>query len=135
MLIFRILLIKQKIPLYFQMRLKATMLGLWLLPPSILGFAWVSEQHVHVSAICVMLFLCGFFSMSVPVSSRNVALIIQKLIDTLYNWVRWMYASTIAYVIDANNGRASSAVAANSSFRGLYAFISTEIAVPLQVRS
>lgn len=45
----------------------------------------------------------------------------------------WIYASTIAYIVDANNGRSSTAVAANSAFRGLFAFVATEIAVPLQV--
>jgi len=92
---------------YPEMRLKGTILSLWLFPPSILGFAWVSEQHVHVSAICVMLFLCGFFSL-------------------------WIYASTLAYIVDANNGRSSTAVAINSFCRGVSAFAATEIAVPLQ---
>jgi hypothetical protein len=35
--------------------------------------------------------------------------------------------------VDANTGRSSMAVAANSSFRGLFAFVAAEIAVPLQV--
>ena len=37
------------------------------------------------------------------------------------------------YIVDANVGRSSSAVAANSSFRGVSAFVAAEIAVPLQV--
>ena len=44
-----------------------------------------------------------------------------------------VYASTLAYIVDANVGRSSSAVACNSLFRGVFAFISAEIAVPLQV--
>lgn len=48
---------------------------------------------------------------------------------------RWIYASTLAYIVDANVGRSSSAVASNSSFRGLSAFVAAEIAVPLQVGS
>ena len=47
--------------------------------------------------------------------------------------VRWIYASTLAYIVDANVGRSSSAVAANASFRGLFAFVAAEVAVPLQV--
>lgn len=43
-----------------------------------------------------------------------------------------MYACTLAYVVDANPGRSSSAVATNSSFRGTLAFVSTMVAVPLQ---
>jgi len=45
----------------------------------------------------------------------------------------WIYASTLAYVVDANAGRSSTAVAANSAFRGIFAFASIEAAVPLQV--
>lgn len=45
---------------------------------------------------------------------------------------RWIYASTLAYIVDANPGRSCSAVAVNSSFRGTLAFISTMVAVPLQ---
>jgi hypothetical protein len=46
---------------------------------------------------------------------------------------RWIYASTLAYIVDANVGRSSTAVATNSSFRGLFAFVAAEVAVPLQV--
>lgn len=46
---------------------------------------------------------------------------------------RWIYTSTLAYIVDANTGRSSTAVATNSSFRGLSAFVAAEIAVPLQV--
>ena len=47
---------------------------------------------------------------------------------------RWIYASTLAYIVDANIGRSSQAVAVNSQFRGVLAFVAAEIAVPLQVR-
>ncbi|KAG1763587.1 MFS general substrate transporter [Suillus occidentalis] len=46
--------------------------------------------------------------------------------------VRWMYASTLAYLVDANPGRSCTAVATNSSFRGSLAFVSVMTAVPLQ---
>ncbi|KAF8441022.1 major facilitator superfamily domain-containing protein [Boletus edulis BED1] len=92
---------------YAEMRLESTKLAMWFFPPSVIGYAWVCQQHVHVSAICVMLFLSGFFSI-------------------------WIYASTLAYIVDANVGQSSSAVATNSSFRGMSAFIAVEIAVPLQ---
>ena len=54
-----------------------------------------------------------------------------RFVDVLTR-CRWMYASTVAYVVDANPGRSCSAVAANSSFLGALAFITTMIAVPLQ---
>lgn len=44
----------------------------------------------------------------------------------------WIYASTLAYIVDANTGRSSTAVAMNSAFRGVSAFTAVEIAVPMQ---
>ncbi|KAK0437139.1 MFS general substrate transporter [Desarmillaria tabescens] len=92
---------------YPEMRLRSTVYSIWLFPMSVIGLAWVCQQRVHVSAICVMLFVSGFFAISA-------------------------YASELAYIVDANVGRSSSAVALNSSFRGMAAFIGTEIAVPVQ---
>jgi hypothetical protein len=46
---------------------------------------------------------------------------------------RWTYTSILAYLVDANTGRSSMAVATNSSVRGLFAFVAAGIAVPLQV--
>lgn len=43
-----------------------------------------------------------------------------------------IYSSTLAYIVDANAGRSSSAVALNSCFRGTLGFVAAEIAVPLQ---
>ena len=48
-------------------------------------------------------------------------------------WNSLSYSSTLAYIVDANNGRSSTAVALNSAFRGVFAFVATEIVVPLQV--
>ncbi|KAG6840823.1 hypothetical protein C0991_004114 [Blastosporella zonata] len=92
---------------YAEMRLKSVIYSAVIMPMFVLAFGWVCEQHVHVSAICVMLFFCGFFSI-------------------------WTYASTLAYIVDSNTGRSSSAVATNSAFRGVTAFVAVEIAVPLQ---
>ncbi|KAF9015851.1 MFS general substrate transporter [Hymenopellis radicata] len=92
---------------YAEMRLQSTKYAIWLFPISVVGLGWVCQQHVHVSAICVMLFLSGFFVISV-------------------------YSSTLAYIVDANVGRSSTAVALNSFFRGVAAFLGTEIAVPIQ---
>ncbi|KAF7373494.1 Vacuolar DHA amino acid exporter [Mycena sanguinolenta] len=91
-----------------QMRLKSTKFGLILLPPSVLAYGWVSAKHVNVAAMCTFLFLSGFFMI-------------------------WAYTSTLAYIVDANNGRSATAVATNSAFRGVSAFVATEVAVPLQI--
>jgi Na+/melibiose symporter-like transporter len=44
----------------------------------------------------------------------------------------WIYSSTLAYIVDANPGRSSAAVATNSCIRGVAAFVFTLAAVPLQ---
>ncbi|KAF9468747.1 major facilitator superfamily domain-containing protein [Collybia nuda] len=92
---------------YPEMRLKSAIYSIFIFPPCVLGFGWLCEKRVHISAICVMLFACGLFSI-------------------------WTYSSAIAYIVDSNTGRSSTAVATNSAFRGIYAFVATEVAVPLQ---
>lgn len=90
-----------------EMRLESSKLAMLWLPPSVVGYAWVCEKHVNVAVICIMLVLIGFTSI-------------------------WMYSSTLAYLVDANPGRSSTAVATNSSFRGFLAFLSIMTTVPLQ---
>ncbi|KAF8436913.1 vacuolar DHA amino acid exporter [Boletus edulis BED1] len=88
-----------------EMRLQSTLPAMALLPLSALGYAWICQTHQPVAAICVMLFVAG-----------------------------WIYTSTLAYIVDANTGRSSTAVAMNSAYRGILAFIAAEIAIPLQDR-
>ena len=110
------------------MRLQSTLYFMPFLPLSVIAYGWVCQQHVHVSAICVMLFLAGLFSMFVSSVKWN------PVAHAHPRFSRSIYTSTLAYIVDANTGRSSSAVAANSAFRGLTAFIATEVAAPLQVR-
>ncbi|CCL99473.1 uncharacterized protein FIBRA_01491 [Fibroporia radiculosa] len=67
---------------------------------------YAPAEH-HAAHVCVILFFSGFFMISI-------------------------YSSTLAYIVDANVGRSSSAVACNSCFRGILAFVAAEVAVPLQ---
>lgn len=90
-----------------EIRLRAAFPCLPLLPLSVIAYAWLAAEHVHIAALVVALFLVGFTSI-------------------------WVYSSTLAYIVDANVGRSSTAVAGNSLFRGLGAFIASEAAVPLQ---
>ncbi|KAJ6596538.1 MFS general substrate transporter [Mycena sp. CBHHK59/15] len=90
-----------------EMRLQSTQIAMCLLPCAVAGFGWVSERHLHVSTICVMLFLCGLFSI-------------------------WAYSSIAAYLVDANNGCSAVALACNSTSRGIAAFALAEAAVPWQ---
>ncbi|KAG2144555.1 vacuolar DHA amino acid exporter [Suillus clintonianus] len=90
-----------------EMRLESTKIAMLWLPLSVIGYAWVCQEQVHIAAVCVILFLAGLLSV-------------------------WIYSSTLAYLVDANIGCSSMAVATNSSFRGISAFVAAEIAVPLQ---
>ncbi|OCH91100.1 vacuolar DHA amino acid exporter [Obba rivulosa] len=90
-----------------EMRLESTTYGMLFLPPAVAAYGWICEEHITVAAICVTLFFSGFFSI-------------------------YIYSSTLAYIVDANVGRSSSAVATNSCFRGVTAFIAAEVAIPLQ---
>ncbi|KAF5376823.1 hypothetical protein D9757_008896 [Collybiopsis confluens] len=90
-----------------EMRLRSTVQGLFIFPLCVVGYAWVIEERVNVAVVCVMLFWCGFVSI-------------------------FVYASTLAYIVDANVGRSSSAAALNSTFRGTFAFVFEEVAVPMQ---
>lgn len=56
-----------------------------------------------------------------------------KHLPTVFNLFSWIYSSTLAYIVDANVGRSSTAVATNSFCRGVAGFIAAELAVPLQV--
>jgi len=90
-----------------EVRLQSTLVAMPWLPLSALGYAWVCQTHQPIAVICVMLFIAGFSSL-------------------------WVYTSTLVYIADANVGRCSTAVAANSAYRGTLAFIAAEIAIPLQ---
>ncbi|KAG2351531.1 vacuolar DHA amino acid exporter [Suillus spraguei] len=90
-----------------EMRLESTKIAMLWSPLSVLGYAWVCQERVNIAAVCVMLFLAGFLFI-------------------------WMYTSTMVYLVDANTGRSSTAVATKGSFRGLFAFVAAEIAIPLQ---
>lgn len=80
-----------------------------LLPSSVLAYAWMVHFNVNIAGPAIMLVVAGFSC-------------------------AWIYSSTLAYIVDANTGRSSTAVAANSSWRGIMGLIIAEISVPLQVR-
>jgi hypothetical protein len=107
-------------------RLASTKGALLFFPLPVIAYGWLAQEHIHVASICVALFFAGFFSMCVAHSSLPTC-----CADLLF--VRsWIYASTLAYIVDANTGRSASAVATNSLFRGVMACIFSELAVPLQ---
>ena len=75
---------------------------------------------------------CLCLSLSVRVLLAVSSLFMLKII-LKYFWISWSYSGILAYLVDANNGRSSTAVALNSVFRGVFAFVATEITVLLQV--
>ncbi|GJJ15744.1 hypothetical protein Clacol_010022 [Clathrus columnatus] len=83
-------------------RLESTKPMMFVLPPALIAYAWMAEKHVDIAGICVALFFVGLSSI------------------------------TLAYIVDANVGRSSTAVATNSFCRGLAGFVAAEVAVPLQ---
>ncbi|KAJ1303446.1 hypothetical protein OPQ81_011636 [Rhizoctonia solani] len=89
-----------------EMRLQSTKPAM-ILPLFVVAYAWMCEKHVNIAGPVVLLFLSGFCAI-------------------------WIYSSTLAYIVDANPGRASSAIAANSSFRGISGLIAAEVSIPLK---
>ena len=98
------------------------------LPLSVVAYAWLAQEHVHVASLCVTLFFIGFCSMS----TRYFFFFFCLFLTTKPFYYRWIYSSVFAYIVDSNPGRSSAAVATNSCFRGVVAFVFTEAAVPLQ---
>jgi hypothetical protein len=82
------------------------------------------EECTYLCCLCLSLSLRVLLDVSSFFMLRNHFKIL---------WNSWSYSSTLAYLVDANNGRSSTAVALNSVFRGVIAFVATEITVPLQV--
>jgi len=89
------------------MRLESTKVVMLIIPPAVIAYAWVAEKHLHWAGAAVALFVSGF-------------------------GVLFIYASSLAYLVDANPGRSIAATASNSSFRGFAGMISAELAFPLR---
>ncbi|GAA5964081.1 hypothetical protein JCM3765_000895 [Sporobolomyces pararoseus] len=89
-----------------EMRIKSTYAAMVLLPPLLIAYAWLVEYTVNVAGPVVILFFLGAVIMVV-------------------------YASTLAYLVDANPGRSTAAVATNSVFRGTLACISSQVSEDL----
>ena len=83
---------------------------------------------MYISLLSVFFFFCAGFSCCKFFLSFFVLDVLLKKIGN-----SWSYSGILAYLVDANNGRSSTAVALNSVFRGVFAFVATEITVPLQV--
>ena len=91
------------------MRLESIKVVMLIIPPAVIAYAWIADQHLHWASAVVTLFISGF-------------------------GVLFIYASSLAYLVDANPGRSVAATASNSSFRGFAGMIAAEIASPLQER-
>ncbi|GAA5843409.1 hypothetical protein JCM3766R1_002943 [Sporobolomyces carnicolor] len=85
-----------------EMRIKSTYAAMIILPPLLIAYAWLVYYAVNVAGPVVILFFLGTVIMVV-------------------------YASTLAYLVDANPGRSTSAVAVNSMFRGVLACVSSQV--------
>ncbi|KAK2465777.1 hypothetical protein APHAL10511_002321 [Amanita phalloides] len=74
---------------------------------AVAALGWIWEEKAHIAVVCVIFFFNGFFFI-------------------------WPYSSALAYIVDANQGRSSTALAMNSVFRCVFAFVAIEVVVPLQ---
>ncbi|KAG8998438.1 hypothetical protein FRB90_012304 [Tulasnella sp. 427] len=90
-----------------EFRFESTIPALVVLPLAAITYGWTCHFHVHVAAPVVSLFAAGFCLM-------------------------WAYSSTLTYIVDSNPGRASGAIAMNSTFRGLAGLLIAEVSGPIQ---
>jgi hypothetical protein len=97
---------------------------------SFLVYAWTSDKKTNVAGPIVALVFGGFSLMS----AEDVLCRITSIADIYLRHPRVIYASTLAYLVDANPGRSSSAIACNSFFRGTFAFVASQVALPIRVR-
>ncbi|GAA5916702.1 hypothetical protein JCM8208_000753 [Rhodotorula glutinis] len=89
-----------------EMRIKSTYPAFAFLPCLFVAYAWLVYFEVNIAGPVVVLFFLGAAIMVI-------------------------YASTLAYIVDANPGRSTSAVACNSLFRGVLACASSQAAEPI----
>ncbi|KAK4052789.1 hypothetical protein OIV83_002076 [Microbotryomycetes sp. JL201] len=89
-----------------EMRIRSTRVMLAPIPCLFIAYAWTVNYGIHVAGPIVILFFLGLATI-------------------------WIYSSLLAYVVDANPGRSSSAVACNSLFRGVLACIASQVAEPI----
>ncbi|GAA5868553.1 hypothetical protein JCM3774_005426 [Rhodotorula dairenensis] len=89
-----------------EMRIKSTYGAMLFLPPLFVAYAWLVQKEVSVAGPVVILFFLGTAVMVI-------------------------YSSTLAFIVDANPGRSSSAVACNSLFRGVLACAASQSAEPI----
>ncbi|KPV72502.1 uncharacterized protein RHOBADRAFT_66887 [Rhodotorula graminis WP1] len=89
-----------------EMRIKSTYPAFAFLPCLFIAYAWLVYFEVNIAGPVVVLFVLGAAIMVI-------------------------YASTLAYIVDANPGRSTSAVACNSLFRGVLACASSQAAEPI----
>lgn len=89
-----------------EMRLKASFSGMPLMIASFLVYAWTMDSKTHIAGPVVALFFGGFS-------------------------ILFVYSNTLAYLVDANPGKSSSAVGNNSMVRGICACVMSQIALPI----
>ncbi|SCV74455.1 BQ2448_8094 [Microbotryum intermedium] len=89
-----------------EMRIKSTRLAMLLVPCFYILYAWTVQKRTNIGGPLVALFFLGLSTMV-------------------------LYSSLLSYVVDANPGRSSSAVACNSLFRGVLACIASQVAEPI----
>ncbi|GAA5968622.1 hypothetical protein JCM11641_007702 [Rhodosporidiobolus odoratus] len=89
-----------------EMRIKSAYPALPFIPLLFIAYGWLAYYHVRIAGPVVVLFFLGAAIMVV-------------------------YATTLSYIVDANPGRSTSAIACNSLFRGVLACAASQAAEPI----
>ncbi|CED82859.1 Synaptic vesicle transporter SVOP and related transporters (major facilitator superfamily) [Phaffia rhodozyma] len=90
-----------------EMRLKSVFVAMPIMVLSFLGYGWTANEKTNVAGPVVFLVTGGISVMVI-------------------------YASVLAFLVDSNPGRSSSAVASNSFCRGLFAFAFSQSSLPIR---
>lgn len=99
-----------------QMRIKSTYPAFAFLPCLYIAYGWLVYFELHIAGPVIVLFFLGagaFLPCFGHYSQADEWLAPPAIMV--------IYASTLAYIVDANPGRSTSAVACNSLFRGVLA--------------
>lgn len=89
-----------------EFRILSTRVAMLFAPPLTIAYGWLVQKEVPIYGPIIV--LC-------PLGASII----------------WIYSSTLAYLVDGNVGRSSSAVACNSFARGLLACVASQAAEPI----
>ena len=112
------------------MRLKSLVIPILVLPPSLIVYAWLVDQNQSVS-ISTNFKKRRTKGELLIVNFRRSIFPIVAVLFVIGAVTIWLFSGTLSYVVDANVGNASIAIATNSLLRGVFAAIASQGSDPL----